>query len=150
MSPADDESASAESKSVIAHEVWQLMSDLVLDNQRRREVSEAVGMSFGRARAVRRVARQPMSMSQLAAALGMERPNATTLVNDLEDKGLVIRQADPNDRRTRLVVATRKGKKLAKQANDILQTPPAGLESLDREDLEEIRRVLAEVKPPAD
>lgn len=51
-------------------------------------------------------------MSQLASTLGIERSNATVLVNELEDQGLVLRKTDPNDRRTRLVVATRKGKKL--------------------------------------
>ena len=32
------------------------MSELVLDHQRRREVSDAVGLSFSRTRALRRVA----------------------------------------------------------------------------------------------
>ena len=40
----------------LSREVWMLMSDLVLDHQRRRAVSEAVGLSFSRTRAVRRVA----------------------------------------------------------------------------------------------
>ena len=53
-----------------AREVWLLISDLVLDNQRRREVSDALGISFGRARTVRRLARKPMSMSELAAGAG--------------------------------------------------------------------------------
>ena len=57
-----------------AREVWLLMSDLVLDNQRRREVSDALGMSFGRARAVRRLARRPMSMRELAARWASTRP----------------------------------------------------------------------------
>ena len=56
-------------QAALAREVWLLMSELVLDHQRRREVSEAVGMTFSRARAIRRVARQPMSMGELAAAL---------------------------------------------------------------------------------
>jgi hypothetical protein len=53
-----------------ARVVWLLISDLVLDEDRRREVSEALGISFGRARALRRLAGQPMSMSELAAVLG--------------------------------------------------------------------------------
>jgi DNA-binding MarR family transcriptional regulator len=66
-----------------ARDAWLLMSDLVLDNQRRREVADAVGMSFGRARALRRVARRPMSMGELAAALEIDPPNASALVADL-------------------------------------------------------------------
>ena len=130
-----------------AREVWLLMSDLVLDNQRRREVSEAVGMSFGRARAVRRVARRPMSMGELAAALGIDPPNATVLVDDLEAQGLVRRAPHPTDRRAKLVEATRKGKTLARRADAILSTPPSGLSELSPEDLEELRRILAGVGP---
>jgi DNA-binding MarR family transcriptional regulator len=132
----------ARKKSEIAHEVWLAMSDLVLDNQRRREVADAVGISFGRARAVRRVARRPMSMGELATALGMDRPNVSSLVNDLEDQGLVRRRADPDDRRTRLVEATPEGVALADRADAILSRPPAALTDLGRDELETMRRIL--------
>ena len=132
----------------ISREVWLLMSDLVLDNERRREVADAVGMSFSRARAVRRVARRPMAMGELAAALGIDRPNATVLVDDLEAQGLVRRKAHPTDRRTRLVEATRKGKALARRADEILATPPAALSEVGRDDLETLRRILQAVRPP--
>ena len=131
-----------------AREVWTLMSDLVLDHQRRRQVSEAVGLSFARTRAVRRVAEKPMSMSELAAALGIDRPNATVLVDDLEAQGLVRRRPHPTDRRTKLVDATRKGKSVAKRANEILGTPPAALTALSTKDLETLRRILATVPRP--
>jgi DNA-binding MarR family transcriptional regulator len=139
MSTAGDNSA-------VAREVWQLMSELVLDNQRRREVAEATGMSFGRTRAIRRVAKRPMSMSELANLLGMERPNLTTLINDLEAQGLVTRKSDPGDRRTRLVEATPEGMEIARKADKILKTPPAELIGLDREELETIRRGLSRVR----
>ena len=129
----------------LAREVWLLMSDLVLDHQRRRQVSDAVGLSFSRTRAVRRVAETPMSMGDLAAALGIDRPNATVLVDDLEAHGLVRRRPHPTDRRAKMVEATRKGKTLAKRANDILGAPPEGLRDLRREDLRELRRLLAGV-----
>jgi len=129
----------------LAREVWLLMSDLVLDHQRRRQVSDAVGLSFSRTRAVRRVAETPMSMGDLAAALGIDRPNATVLVDDLEAQGLVRRRPHPTDRRAKMVEATRKGKTLAKRANDILGAPPEGLRDLRREDLRELRRLLAGV-----
>ena len=91
------------------------MSDLVLDNGRRRQVSEALGMSFGRTRAIRRLARRPMPMGELAAMLGMDPPNVTVLVDDLEAQGLVRRRPHPTDRRAKLVEATRKGKALARR-----------------------------------
>ena len=125
-----------------AQEVWLMMSDLVLDHERRRQVSEALGMSFSRARAVRYVARQPMSMKALASALNVDPPNVTVLVDELESQGLVRRQPHPTDRRARIVEATRKGKSLARIANDILASPPPPLAELDAEDLATLRRIL--------
>ncbi|QEC49546.1 MarR family transcriptional regulator [Baekduia soli] len=128
-----------------AREAWLLMSDLVLDHQRRREVSEALGMSFGRSRALRRLARRPMSMSELATMLGIDRPNATVLVDDLEAQGLARRRPHPTDRRAKVVEPTRKGKALARRADAILATPPAALSALGAEDLDALRRILASV-----
>jgi DNA-binding MarR family transcriptional regulator len=125
-----------------AHEVWLLMSDLVLDNERRREVADAVGMTFGRARTVRRLARRSMSMGELAEALGIDRSNATVVVDDLEKLGMVRRRPHPTDRRAKVVEATRKGKALARRAEEILSTPPPSLSALSAEDLETLRRIL--------
>jgi DNA-binding MarR family transcriptional regulator len=125
-----------------ARDVWLLMSDLVLDNQRRREVTDALGMSFGRSRALRRLARRPMSMGELAAMLGIDPPNATTLVADMESQGLVRRKPHPTDGRAKLVEATRKGKALARTADAILATPPPALSTLSAHELETLRRIL--------
>ena len=132
--------------SATSQEVWLLMSDLVLDNERRREVSEALGISFGRARTVRRVARRPMSMRELAEALGVEPPNATVIVDDLESLGLVRRRPHPTDRRAKLVEATRKGKAMARRADTILATPPPGLVALGADDLDALQRILERVR----
>jgi DNA-binding MarR family transcriptional regulator len=132
----------------LPRDIWMRMSDLVLDNMRRREVSEALGMSFGRTRAIRRLAREPLSMGELAAALGIDPPNATVLVDDLEAQGLVRRRAHPTDRRAKVVEATRKGKTLARRADDILATPPAGLSALSGDDLDTLRRILERVSAP--
>jgi DNA-binding MarR family transcriptional regulator len=132
--------------SAISSEVWLLMSDLVLDYQRRREVAEALGISFGRARAIRRLARQPMSMGELAGALGIDPPNATVLVDDLESLGLVRRRPHPTDRRAKVVEVTGKGKEMARRADTILATPPPALSSLSTDDLETLRRILKSVR----
>jgi DNA-binding MarR family transcriptional regulator len=128
--------------SAVSRQVWLLMSDLVLNHQRRREVSEALGITFGRARALRRVARQPMSMGELATALEIDPPNATVVVDDLEALKLVRRLPHPTDRRAKVVEATRKGKELARRADAILATPPPALSALGAEDLEALRRIL--------
>jgi DNA-binding MarR family transcriptional regulator len=131
--------------SATSREVWLLLSDLVLDNGRRREVAEALGLSFGRARALRRLARQPMSMGELAAALGIDPPNATVVVDDLESLGLARRRPHPTDRRAKVVETTRKGKEMARRADAILGTPPPALSALSTDDLETLRRILESV-----
>ena len=131
-----------------SREVWLLMSDLVLDNTRRRKVSETLGMSFGRIRALRRLARRPMSMREFASALDIDPPNATVVVDDLEASGLVRRRPHPTDRRAKLVEATRTGKAMGRKADAILSTPPPGLSALGADDLEALRRILEAVAAP--
>ncbi|MGA2835124.1 MAG: MarR family transcriptional regulator [Acidimicrobiales bacterium] len=127
-------------------EAWHAMGDLVLDNQRRREVAEQTGLSFGRMRALRRIAREPMSMRELATLLGVDPPNLTTVVDGLERAGLVERRAHPTDRRIRLVVATPEGAALARRADEILDRPPAGLADLPPDDLEALLRILSRIR----
>ena len=67
---------------------------------------------------------------------------------DLESQGLVSRRPNPDDGRAKLVEATAKGKKLAKKADAILATPPAALSDLSDDDLETLRRILANVADP--
>jgi DNA-binding MarR family transcriptional regulator len=129
-----------------ARQAWQAMSDLVLDNQRRRQVSEQTGMSFGRMKALRRIARGPMAMRELAGRLGMDPPNLTTVVDDLERSGLVERQPHPTDRRVKVVVATPAGAALAQRAEEILGQPPVGLVDLPAAELEDLVRILERVR----
>lgn len=145
---SEDSSAHGDAAAAAAREVWSLMSDLVLDNQRRREVAEKVGVSFGRTRAVRRLARRSMSMREFATAMGIDPPNATVVVDDLESLGLVRRRPHPTDGRAKVVEATRKGRELARRANAILATPPPALTALGTDELETLRRILAGVRTP--
>jgi DNA-binding MarR family transcriptional regulator len=137
--------SSSESNSSAAAEVWTLISGLVLDNERRRQVSDALGMSFWRVRALRRIAARPMPMGELAKMLGVDPPYVTVVVDDLESQGLVERRPHPSDRRAKLVVATRHGKAQARRADAILATPPAELANLSSADLAELARILRQV-----
>jgi DNA-binding MarR family transcriptional regulator len=129
-----------------ARQAWLAMADLVLNNERRREVSEEVGLRFGKIRALRRIARRPMPMSELAALLTVDPPNLTPIVDDLEQAGLVERQPHPTDRRVKLVVATPEGAALARRADEMLAQPPARLSALPAEDLETLVQILAQLQ----
>jgi DNA-binding MarR family transcriptional regulator len=122
-----------------------LLCDLVLDNERRRHVSDAIGISFGRLRILRRVATRSMPIGELATLVGVDAPNMTGVVDDLESQGLVVRQPHPTDRRAKLVVATPRGQELAKQAEAIMSTPPLGLSDLGSDDLAALVRILRAV-----
>jgi DNA-binding MarR family transcriptional regulator len=142
MKPPAPAEPAPDSAPAIAREAWTIMSDLVLDHERRREVSDALGLSFARIRAVRRVAKRPVSMKELAAALDVDPPNATALVDDLESLALVRRRPHPADRRAKLVEATPKGKQAARKADEILSTPPPGLTALSADELDTLRHLL--------
>ncbi len=126
---------------------WQAMSALVLDNERRRQVVDQAGLSFGKLRALRRIAVRPLSMRELASLLVMDPPNLTPVVDDLERAGLVERQAHPTDRRVKLVTATPKGAAIAHAAQALLDQPPVQLTELDEGDLEALVRILGSLRP---
>lgn len=132
-----------------ARQAWSVMCDLVLDNERRREVSDAIGLSFGRAKALRRIAREPMTMGELAAKLGIDAPYATLVVDELERQGLVERRPHPTDRRVKLVAATASGAAMAQQAEEVLNRLPDSLAALSDQDLESLAAILERARPSA-
>lgn len=129
-----------------AREAWQIMTELVTDLGRQRAVSEHVGLSFGKLRALRRIAAHPSTMGEISALLGIDPPNLTAIVDGLEDLGLVERQPHPVDRRARLVVATKTGAALARKAQQFMARPPKELVQLPTSDLEELERILLSVR----
>lgn len=132
-------------KAKTARDAWAAMTALVLDRERLREVSDQAGLSFGKLKALRRIAVRPMPMGELAALLGVDPPNLTPVVDDLERAGLVERQAHPTDRRSKLVVATPAGVAVAQRAQEMLEQPPAGLRDLPAADLEHLLQILSRV-----
>jgi DNA-binding MarR family transcriptional regulator len=126
----------------LARRAWRAMSDLVLDHDRKVAVAEALGMSFARVRALRRLAEQPQTLRALAARLVADPPYVTLIVDDLEKRGLAQRIPHPDDRRAKLVRLTAAGRAAAARADAILDEPPAALGDLPDEDLAALVRVL--------
>jgi DNA-binding MarR family transcriptional regulator len=87
-----------------------------------------------------------MPMGELAAMLGVDPPNLTAVIDDLERSALVERRAHPTDRRVKRVVATATGAALAQRAQEILERPPVGLIELPADDLENLGRILSRVR----
>ncbi len=73
--------------------------------RREREELAPFGLTFGQARALRIIssAGAGMRIGELASALDIVPRSATTMVDGLEEAGLVTRRADPADRRAVIV-----------------------------------------------
>jgi DNA-binding MarR family transcriptional regulator len=126
----------------LARRAWRAMSDIVLDHDRKDAVSEALGLSFARVRALRRLATQSLTLRALAERLLADPPYVTLIVDDLEERGLVQRLPHPGDRRAKLVELTAAGRAAAARADAILDEPPAALREVPAEDLAALVGVL--------
>ncbi len=136
----------ADARTDAAHRAWRVMSDLVLNQDRKAVVSSELGLSFARVRALRRLVDEPRTLRELAELLGADPPYVTLMVDDLEGRGLVQRTPHPRDRRAKLVQLTADGRAAALRAEAILERPPAALSALPADDLAALLRVLAQVE----
>ncbi|HEV2888286.1 MAG TPA: MarR family transcriptional regulator [Jatrophihabitans sp.] len=133
-------------RSADAAQAWQAMRTLVLDlHDRRAEVSQALDLSFIRAKALSRLVAGPLTMRELAGRLGTDPPYTTVVVDDLERRGLVRRSTSPDDRRVKIVSVTDSGARAADIADRILSEPPPVLAALDGPDLAELTRILTQL-----
>ena len=128
-------------------ETWRGLRSLVTDrlDEYRRLVVEATGLPFSRARALRRLASGPLTHSELAGALMVDRPAATVAVDDLCARGLTERRVHPTDRRRKLVSLTAEGARVAELVRSIVPPPPPGWQEVAPADLAALRRVVETV-----
>ena len=131
----------------LADQVWRVMSAVVLDNKDacRRSAVSRTGLPFSRIRILRRLSRQPMTVKQVAEAATLDAPAATVAVNDLEARGLVIRETDPENRRCKLVSLTESGRKVVTLLDEIEDPAPQALAALDSDDLAVLHQILAKL-----
>lgn len=141
---------SGERRSELADEVWRVLTRVVFDHRDswRRAVIEESGLPFSRIRILRRLQRAPMTVKQLAHAATVDAPAATVAVNDLEERGLVVRAVDPANRRTKLVSLTEAGRALLARIDRIEDPAPDVLAALGPRDLEALRAILGKVAAP--
>lgn len=130
--------------------VWDRIRTMVYDDNRRAEVSAAVGLSFVKVKALRRLLVRPMPMRDLAAELVVDKPYMTQVVDALEERGLVLRTVDARDRRCRIVSLTEEGRATAERSEEILTRPPAILDQLSDVDLAELTRILSSLPTTGD
>ncbi|KUI23979.1 MarR family transcriptional regulator [Mycobacterium sp. IS-1742] len=131
----------------LADEVWAALTALVFDNRDswRRAVVEETGLPFSRVRVLRRLGRRPMTVKQVAQAAALDAPAATVAVNDLEDRGLVVREVDPANRRCKTVSLTDAGRAVLARIEAIDDPAPDGLAALGDDELRALRATLAKL-----
>lgn len=97
-----------------AEQLAALLDGIV--RRQRRASREGLGdtVTHGQFRVLRTLggAEQALRLSELAAKLGIVPRSATSVVDDLEEAGLVARQPDPHDRRATLVSLTPAGSQI--------------------------------------
>jgi len=137
------------SDSGLADEVWRVMASLVIDNRDgwKRAVVEQSGLPFSRIRILKRLSRQSMTVKQLAHAAAMDAPATTVAVNDLEYRGLVVRETDPNNRRCKLVSLTDAGRGIVRTIDAVDDPAPDSLSALDDTELKELKAIIDKIVP---
>jgi DNA-binding MarR family transcriptional regulator len=137
------------SKDDLAARVWRAMFAVLMRSAPHRTRSLAKrGLTPNDARALGTLAVDAgKPMRALAEAWECDPSYATWIVDRLENLGLAERQAEPKDRRVKLVALTKKGLRTRTQLMDDFHQPPPEIAGLDREDLEALDRILAKVVP---
>src|SRR5882757_9368564 len=123
------------------------MTAVVFDNRDRwrRDVVEATRLPFSRVRVIRRLAKRAMTAKGIAEAATMDAPATTVALNDLEDRGLIVREADPTNRRSKLVSITERGREVVASIDEVEDPAPPPFAALTRVELRALGTILAKL-----
>jgi DNA-binding MarR family transcriptional regulator len=131
----------------LADEVWRAMAAVVVDNRDtwRRDVIETTGLPFSRIRVLRRLAKRSMTAKEIARAASMDAPATSVAVNDLEDRDLVVRQADPTNRRCKVISLTDEGRDVVATIEGIDDPAPAPFAALSASEMATLQAILTKL-----
>jgi DNA-binding MarR family transcriptional regulator len=88
-----------------------------------------------------------MTVKQVAHAATIDAPAATVAVNDLEDRGLVVRETDPTNRRCKVVSLTDAGRQMVDTIDMVDDPAPNALAALDDAQLTELKAIVDKLAP---
>src|SRR5215204_1851774 len=124
-------------------EAWSLMHWMLVTNKQR---LVAIGQEFELAPqqmiALRMLGAGPRKMSDLAQSLFCDNSNVTGIVDRLEERRLVRREAAEGDRRVKLLVLTDEGERIRVEITKRMAEPPAPIASLPEKDQRALRDIL--------
>ena len=130
-----------------ADEVWRAMAAVVFDNRDawKRDVIDTTGLPFSRVRVLRRLAKRPMTATEIAEAATMDAPATSVAVNDLQERGLVVREVNPTNRRCKVISLTDEGRRVVASIEGVADPAPPALASLSAEELRALASILAKM-----
>ncbi|MDK6259378.1 MarR family transcriptional regulator [Corynebacterium frankenforstense] len=83
---------------------------------------------------------------EMAFFLQLDPSQVVPILDQLEDRGLINRETDPNDRRSRLIVATEAGMDLYRRAHETtLASEDITLDTLTPREREQLRTLLMKI-----
>ncbi|MER5812588.1 MarR family transcriptional regulator [Streptomyces sp. NPDC002033] len=89
----------------------------------------------------------PVPMRGLATLLACDASNVTGIVDRLEARGLVRREAAPADRRVKNVVATDEGREIIRRVREEMQATHGALDTLDQAESATLHALLERLRP---
>ena len=124
-------------------QAWSLMHWMMVSNKRRLVTT---GGEFDLAPqqmiALRILGAGPRKMSDLAQSLFCDNSNVTGIVDRLEERGLLRREAAEGDRRVKLLVLTKEGERMRLEITKRMAEPPPPIASLSEKDQRDLRDIL--------
>src|SRR5215203_2178685 len=124
-------------------EAWSLMHWLMVTNKQRLfAMAQEFELAPQQMIALRMLGTGPRKMSELAHALFCDNSNVTGIVDRLEERGLVTREAAEGDRRVKLLVLTDEGERIRVEITKRMAEPPAPIASLPEKDQRALRDIL--------
>src|ERR671922_1144209 len=124
-------------------EAWSLMHWLMVTNKQRLfAMAQEFDLAPQQMIALRILGGGPRKMSDLAQALFCDNSNVTGIVDRLEERGLVRREAAEGDRRVKLLVLTEEGEFMRSEITKRMAEPPPPIASLSEADQRALRDIL--------
>jgi len=124
-------------------EAWSLMHWMMVTNKQRLfAMAQEFDLAPQQMIALRMLGAGPRKMSELAQSLFCDNSNVTGIVDRLEERNLVRREAAEGDRRVKLLVLTKEGDRMRVEITKRMAEPPPPIASLSEEDQRTLRDIL--------
>jgi DNA-binding MarR family transcriptional regulator len=125
--------------------VGALLFDLLMTERKRfMAIAAEEGLPLMQAATLWRLGSEKagLPMRSLAEHCGCDPSNVTGIVDKLELRGLIRREAAPGDRRVKRIVLTTQGERVQARITERLHEPPAWVLDLSLEDQRRLRDLL--------